>query len=84
MILLQVEKIGSYIIKRYNLSKNSVSKQRLINTVKKTVSDKEFIENIPENHHYFLYISQLKCLAAEQVVEKWASLMEESNKVNKK
>lgn len=81
IILQQVEQMGTYMINRNNIDKNSVIKENLINTVKTTVSDEEFIENMPKCEH--CYMSQIKTYAAEQVVEKWSSLMEESIGVNK-
>jgi hypothetical protein len=79
-VLQQVDQMGTYMKKRNNIPKNSVTKERLADTVKNTVSDEEFIENIPKSDH--CYISQIKTYATEQVVEKWTSLLDEPFGVN--
>jgi hypothetical protein len=79
-VLQQVDQMGAYMKKRNNIPKNSVTEERLADTVKNTVSDEEFIENIPKNEH--CYISQIKTYATVQVVEKWSSLMAEPFEVN--
>jgi hypothetical protein len=79
-VLQQVDQMATYLKKRNNIPKNSITKEKLVNTVKNFVSDEEFIENIPKSEH--CYISQLKTYATEQVIEKWTSLMNEPFEVN--
>lgn len=80
MVLLQVNQILSYLKNIYNIHKKVINTEKLATFVK-NISDDKIIDNVTKNEYCF--ISQIKSLAVDQLVQKWISIMIEPIEVNK-